>query len=404
MTAQPARGADANPPDRMTYQGFLVDGSNTPLGNLNPRNFDTMFKIYDASQGGTLIWSEQQTITVDKGSFSVLLGEGSAIGAEPRPPLSQVFGGTSASDRFIGITVKGLGATDVEIAPRLRLLPSPYSFLSRNALNLADNNGQPLVTVGTGTLQVSAPMQVSAALTANSFAGNGAQITAINANNIATGTLNAARVPGLDANKIVSGTIADARLSANVPQLDASANTFSGTVNANTVNGFGTIPLGGIIMWSGSQVPLGWALCNGQTVNGRVTPDLRARFVIGAGSGITHAGATGTAATLAGGLSTYGLGSRLERESITLGAGNMPVHSHGYRDGVFAEASGVGNWSSPGAGFYREFVTSGIGANGTDTDNNALRTRNLSTDNAGSGQAFDSRPSYYALAFIMRVQ
>lgn len=44
-------------------------------------------------------------------------------------------------------------------------------------------------------------------------------------------------------------------------------------------------PIGGIIMWYGSvaTIPNKWALCNGQTVNGVVTPDLRNRFVLGAG-------------------------------------------------------------------------------------------------------------------------
>lgn len=54
------------------------------------------------------------------------------------------------------------------------------------------------------------------------------------------------------------------------------------------------IPQGGIILWSGnaSNIPAGWALCNG--ANG--TPDLRDRFVIGAGN--TYAvGATGGATT-----------------------------------------------------------------------------------------------------------
>ncbi len=45
----------------------------------------------------------------------------------------------------------------------------------------------------------------------------------------------------------------------------------------------GTIPIGGIILWSGSTgtIPTGWALCNGS--NG--TPNLQDRFVVGAGSG-----------------------------------------------------------------------------------------------------------------------
>jgi hypothetical protein len=54
------------------------------------------------------------------------------------------------------------------------------------------------------------------------------------------------------------------------------------------------IPTGAIILWSGSigSIPTGWALCDG--TNG--TPDLRNRFVIGAGS--TYAvGASGGSAT-----------------------------------------------------------------------------------------------------------
>ena len=65
--------ADANPPDRMTYQGYLVDSDGDPLGNSAPANYDVVFRIYNVKSGGIPIWSEQQTITVDKGYFSVLL-------------------------------------------------------------------------------------------------------------------------------------------------------------------------------------------------------------------------------------------------------------------------------------------------------------------------------------------
>ena len=46
----------------------------------------------------------------------------------------------------------------------------------------------------------------------------------------------------------------------------------------STPYSFGMIPRGAIIMWSGSEIPPGWALCDGQ--NG--TPDLRDKFVRGA--------------------------------------------------------------------------------------------------------------------------
>jgi hypothetical protein len=70
---------------------------------------------------------------VDSGYFSVLLGEGRAVGSEAYPAISTIFRATDASDRFIGITVKDLNGTDAVIQPRLRLVTSPYSFLAKHA-------------------------------------------------------------------------------------------------------------------------------------------------------------------------------------------------------------------------------------------------------------------------------
>lgn len=68
-----------------------------------------------------------------------------------------------------------------------------------------------------------------------------------------------------------------------------------------------TVPAGVILMWSGSiaTIPSGWLLCNGS--NG--TPDLRDRFVVGAGSAYA-VGATGGANT------------------VTLSTANLPAHTH----------------------------------------------------------------------------
>ena len=134
--------ADANPPERMTYQGYLVDGNGDPLGNSAPANYDVIFRIYKAKSGGEPVWAEQQTVTVDKGYFSVLLGEGSSSGNEPRSEqISTAFVGADISDRFIGITVSGLGGVDLEIAPRLRLVASPFAFTATQARNVSDGSG-----------------------------------------------------------------------------------------------------------------------------------------------------------------------------------------------------------------------------------------------------------------------
>ena len=130
LQAPRARAADSNPPERLTYQGYLTDANGSALGTNAPKNYDVVFRIYDSQSGGSELWAEQQTVTVDKGYFSVLLGEGSTYQSEPHPLLlSGLFTNNTASDRYIEMLVKGIGAgsppADVTLLPRLRLLTSP---------------------------------------------------------------------------------------------------------------------------------------------------------------------------------------------------------------------------------------------------------------------------------------
>src|SRR5690606_35053309 len=81
------------------------------------------------------------------------------------------------------------------------------------------------------------------------------------------------------------------------------------------------VPSGVIMMWSGSTstIPAGWFLCNGS--NG--TPDLRNRFIVGAGS-------------------TYGVGATGGANEVTLTESQIPSHSHG-RGTLVNSASGSHN-------------------------------------------------------------
>jgi microcystin-dependent protein len=90
-------------------------------------------------------------------------------------------------------------------------------------------------------------------------------------------------------------------------------------LTANTVFGNGTIPIGGIIMWSGavSSIPSGWALCNG--ANG--TPNLRNRFIVGAGGDYNPGDAGGS-------------------NSVTLTTAQIPEHSHSSSTGSAGGHSG----------------------------------------------------------------
>jgi microcystin-dependent protein len=92
-----------------------------------------------------------------------------------------------------------------------------------------------------------------------------------------------------------------------VPTAPTAAIGTSTTQLATTAFVQNSIPVGLITLWSGSiaSIPSGWALCNGSSG----TPDLRDRFVVGAGS------AYAVAAT--GGFNT-----------ITLDTTQIPSHTH----------------------------------------------------------------------------
>src|SRR5215203_1924204 len=93
--------------------------------------------------------------------------------------------------------------------------------------------------------------------------------------------------------------------------------------------------LGSIILFGGNFAPRGWAFCNGQILpiaqntalfsllgttwggNGQTTfalPDLRGRTTIGMGPGP--------------GLTNRSLGETVGVEQLSLGANNLPPHSH----------------------------------------------------------------------------
>jgi len=148
----------------------------------------------------------------------------------------------------------------------------------------------------------------------------------------------------------------------------------NGTVKATTFTGNGTIPIGGIIMWNGTttDIPAGWTLCNGVASNGLTPPDLRDRFIVGAGSAYSPK-ATGGAT------------------SHSLAATNLPSFSIPYKDIFYSEAGGSVT------------VTSNKGSGNSDSDNKGWEIDRTATY-TGSATAIDHRPPYMALCYIMRVQ
>lgn len=157
-----ARSATA-PADLMTYQGFLVDDKGAALATTKPVNYPITFRIYDEESSGTLKWAETQIVTVDKGNFSVVLGQGSDSGSEPRPALSSIFSGAKADQRYLEISVKLDGDTPFTLTPRLRLLPTPYAFLASladSATRLVGSDGAAFVGLSADGVFIDQPVRL----------------------------------------------------------------------------------------------------------------------------------------------------------------------------------------------------------------------------------------------------
>lgn len=177
------------------------------------------------------------------------------------------------------------------------------------------------------------------------------------------------------------------------------AKTFTSTVTTQqSFVGNGTIPIGGIIMWSGTiaAIPTGWALCDGN--NG--TPNLLDRFIVGAGSGYAVA-STGGANSVA--LTTDEMPSH-DHGGSTTGDGG---HTHaGIRLGASTRADGISGGDN--ATYVRVSDSAGAGTGaGTNPIIISSTTTSYTAHNHGIGAqggnaAHENRPPYYALAFIMR--
>ena len=132
---------------------------------------------------------------------------------------------------------------------------------------------------------------------------------------------------------------------------------------------------GMIMLWSGSSasIPSGWLLCDGSSS----TPDLRNRFVVGAGS--TYAvGATGGTAD-----------AIVVSHTHTI---NDPSHAHSFGNNIPASFTDTDRGSS----------SSTFSLDSPINPNTAAATTGITINSAGSSGTNANLPPYYALCYIMK--
>jgi hypothetical protein len=174
----------------------------------------------------------------------------------------------------------------------------------------------------------------------------------------------------------------------------------------------GTIPLGMIIIWSGSviSIPTGWSLCDG-TQGG---PDLRGFFVRGFGS--TFVGDFGGAETMnlshihnQNDANTSSVGGHTHTQAAT---GSDGAHDHtaagttgGPSTTYAANWMGTGDYGAT-ADHTHDLAGASVGGNHThtnpDTDGEAAHSHASGAIATALSAAQSKMPPYYALCFIQR--
>ncbi len=177
-----------------------------------------------------------------------------------------------------------------------------------------------------------------------------------------------------------------------------------------------SIPIGGIIMWSGTiaTIPSNWRLCNG--TDG--TPDLRNKFIIGASidattnyiggsGGVTRAHTAIEGSNLLTGGSKDAVVVSHDHGGNTNSGTNDGAHSHGVtattsgRFTLHGAAAAAPTFVTPS--YQLGGGTMGIISEGSlsaTSDNSAHKHAIASAGESGTNK---NLPPYYALAFIMRV-
>jgi len=233
-----------------------------------------------------------------------------------------------------------------------------------------------------------------------------------------------------DPNKIVSGAEIDTEFnnisSSSTTKIDkvsaAQTNNIAvfnatGALQDSGKNINEVVPTGIITMWSGviASIPTGWALCDGS--NG--TPDLRNRFVVGAGD-------------------QYDRNDTGGANSVTLTESEMPSHNHSMDSagshshsisvdttsltgsfqhrsdtntpqsrgeiGVFTGQSAnnpSGSAHSGGSSTARRVNFDGTHSHSASANSAGNHTHTI--NNTGGDQAHENRPPYFALAYIMKL-
>lgn len=235
------------PAGLIAYQGYLTDEQGNPLGTTEVRDYDVLFALFAEEEGGDPLWAETQSISVSRGYFTALLGEGVPV-VTPPASLAQILGSASAAAPYLELAVRLSPQEDfLAMSRRVRLGYAAYAVLAQQAEQLVNEAGETLLSLDSSGVEIS-NWQIDNDLTVNGrILGNaGTGLTDLASGNINRGTFSVARLPSIPASRI-QGRVSSARIAsmnasavtlgtlpfAVVPRTIPASRITSGTIRAS---------------------------------------------------------------------------------------------------------------------------------------------------------------------------
>jgi hypothetical protein len=168
----------------------------------------------------------------------------------------------------------------------------------------------------------------------------------------------------------------------------------------------GTIPVGGIIMWSGTEIPTGWQLCNNSLITsgslaGQFTPNLVDKFIVCSGGAYQTDDSGGSADAVVVSHSHTGTTSDPGGHIHSINHQTKRVEDTGT-----AYVSDLTFRNGDGDGGSTNVTTTWAGdnpSNGPIINAAGDHTHTVTINPYGESGTNKNLPPYYALAFIMRV-
>lgn len=126
LLAPEALAQSGDAPSILHYQARLLDSGGSPL---SAASLSVTFTLYDAPTGGSVLYTETQSLDVTGGLLSAQIGAST-------PLNTALF--DSSSERWLGITV----GADSEMSPRTRMTSVAYALRAASARQADNVDGQ----------------------------------------------------------------------------------------------------------------------------------------------------------------------------------------------------------------------------------------------------------------------